>query len=181
MRRRLRDSAKGVRRISAELLAELNAKETAVFPDGSGRRFKLRLASRSELRLSIARSARRFRRPPELHGLSGSKKGNICNLIAILIAIYLYVAMQPLLRFKIFFAPHQALFVAFSLSILGYALLPLTAAGQAPSPTPDSSTTAATIYLLSDSLATMFWAGGILGSAGSCTGLLISYWLVVTR
>src|ERR1700726_4193236 len=36
---------------------------------------------------------------------------------------------------------------------------------------------AATIYLLSDSLATMFWAGGILGSVGSCTGLLISYWL----
>ena len=56
MRRQLRDSAKGVRRISAELLAELNAKETAVFPDGSGRRFKLRLASRSELRLSIASS-----------------------------------------------------------------------------------------------------------------------------
>jgi hypothetical protein len=93
------------------------------------------------------------------------RRGNICNLIAILIAIYLYVAMH----------------VAFSLSILGYALLPLPAAGQAPSPTQDSSTTAATIYLLSDSLATMFWAGGILGSAGSCTGLLISYWLVVTR
>jgi manganese transport system permease protein len=36
---------------------------------------------------------------------------------------------------------------------------------------------AATIYLLSDSLATMFWAGGVLGSAGSCTGLLVSYWL----
>ena len=36
---------------------------------------------------------------------------------------------------------------------------------------------AATIYLLSDSLATMFWAGGILGSAGSCIGLLISFWL----
>jgi hypothetical protein len=44
-----------VRRIITELLAELNAKEP-LFPDGSGRRFKLRLASRSELRLSIARS-----------------------------------------------------------------------------------------------------------------------------
>ena len=44
-----------VRRIITELLAELNAKEP-VFPDGSGRRFRLRLASRSELRLSIARS-----------------------------------------------------------------------------------------------------------------------------
>ena len=44
-----------VRRIITELLAELNAKEP-VFPDGSGRRLRLRLASRSELRLSIARS-----------------------------------------------------------------------------------------------------------------------------
>jgi hypothetical protein len=44
-----------VRRIITELLAELNAKEP-VFPDGSGRRFRLRLANRSELRLSIARS-----------------------------------------------------------------------------------------------------------------------------
>ena len=43
-----------VRRIITELLAELNAKEP-VFPDGSGRGFRLRLASRSELRLSIAR------------------------------------------------------------------------------------------------------------------------------
>ena len=66
----------------------------------------------------------------------------------------------------------QPFIVAFSLSILGYTLLPLTAAAQATSPTPDSSTTAATIYLLSDSLATTFWAGGILGSAGSCTGAL---------
>jgi manganese transport system permease protein len=33
---------------------------------------------------------------------------------------------------------------------------------------------AATIYLLSDSLATIFWAGGILGSAGSCTNLLLA-------
>ena len=66
-----------------------------------------------------------------------------CNLLAILTAIYLYVSMQPFLRFKIFFAPHQALFVALSLSILGCAWLPLTAAAQAPSPTPDSSTTSA--------------------------------------
>jgi hypothetical protein len=44
-----------VRRIITELLAELNAEEW-VFPDGSVRRFRLRLASRSELRLSIARS-----------------------------------------------------------------------------------------------------------------------------
>jgi hypothetical protein len=43
-----------VRRIITELLAELNAKDP-VFPDGSGRGFRLRLASRSELRLSIAR------------------------------------------------------------------------------------------------------------------------------
>ena len=83
-----------------------------LFPDGSGRRFKLRLA--------IARNARLFRRSPGAHGSSSSKKGNICNLLAILIAIYLYVAMQPSLRFKIFFAQHQAFFVAFSLSIPGY-------------------------------------------------------------
>ena len=43
-----------VRRIITELLAELNARDP-IFPDGSGRRFRLRLASRSELRLSIAR------------------------------------------------------------------------------------------------------------------------------
>jgi hypothetical protein len=42
-----------VRRIITKLLAELNAKKP-MFPDGSGRRFRLRLASRSELRLSIA-------------------------------------------------------------------------------------------------------------------------------
>ena len=36
---------------------------------------------------------------------------------------------------------------------------------------------AATVYLLSDSFASMFWAGGILGCIGSCTGLLISFWL----
>ena len=49
--------------------------------------------------------------------------------------------MQPFLRPKIFFAPEQALSIALSLSILGYALLPLTAAAQAPSPTPESSAT----------------------------------------
>ena len=32
----------------------------------------------------------------------------------------------------------------------------------------------ATIYLLSYSLATMFWVGGVLGSAGSCTGLILN-------
>ena len=36
---------------------------------------------------------------------------------------------------------------------------------------------AATIYLLSDSFTSMFWMGGILGGLGSCTGLLISFWL----
>jgi ABC-type Mn2+/Zn2+ transport system permease subunit len=36
---------------------------------------------------------------------------------------------------------------------------------------------AATIYLLSDSYPVMLWGGGILGMAGSCAGLLISYWL----
>jgi ABC-type Mn2+/Zn2+ transport system permease subunit len=36
---------------------------------------------------------------------------------------------------------------------------------------------AATIYLLSDSFTSMFWMGGILGCLGSCTGLLISFWL----
>ncbi len=36
---------------------------------------------------------------------------------------------------------------------------------------------AATIYLLSDSFTSMFWMGGILGCVGSCTGLLISFWL----
>ena len=36
---------------------------------------------------------------------------------------------------------------------------------------------AATIYLLSDSFTSMFWAGGILGCIGSCAGLLISFWL----
>jgi hypothetical protein len=44
-----------VRRIITELLAEINAKEP-VLPDGSRRGLRLRLASRSELRLSIARS-----------------------------------------------------------------------------------------------------------------------------
>jgi manganese transport system permease protein len=36
---------------------------------------------------------------------------------------------------------------------------------------------AATIYLLSDSFTSMFWLGGTLGAVGSCTGLLISFWL----
>ena len=36
---------------------------------------------------------------------------------------------------------------------------------------------AATIYLLCDSFTSMFWMGGILGGVGSCTGLLISFWL----
>lgn len=36
---------------------------------------------------------------------------------------------------------------------------------------------AATIYLCSDSFAAMFWGGGILGMAGSCAGLFVSYWL----
>jgi hypothetical protein len=53
--------------------------------------------------------------------------------------------MHPFLRSKIVFAPHQAPSVTLSLCILGYALLPLTAAAQVPSPAPDSSTTAATL------------------------------------
>jgi hypothetical protein len=36
---------------------------------------------------------------------------------------------------------------------------------------------AATIYLFSDSFATMFWGGGAVGLAGSCAGLAASYWL----
>ncbi len=36
---------------------------------------------------------------------------------------------------------------------------------------------AATIYLLCDSFAAMFWGGAALGCLGSCTGLLLSYWL----
>jgi ABC-type Mn2+/Zn2+ transport system permease subunit len=36
---------------------------------------------------------------------------------------------------------------------------------------------AATVYLLSDSCAALFWGGGFVGAFGSCTGLLISYWL----
>ena len=35
---------------------------------------------------------------------------------------------------------------------------------------------AATIYLLSDSFDTMLWGGAALGTAGSITGLLISFW-----
>ena len=36
---------------------------------------------------------------------------------------------------------------------------------------------AATVYLFSDSCATLFWGGGFVGAIGSCSGLLISYWL----
>jgi manganese transport system permease protein len=36
---------------------------------------------------------------------------------------------------------------------------------------------AATIYLLCDSYPAMLWGGGTLGMAGSCSGLLLSYWL----
>jgi outer membrane receptor protein involved in Fe transport len=78
--------------------------------------------------------------PSSLNG-----NGNSCNLLATVIATYLYVVMQLFVRSKMFFAQHQALSVTLSLCILGYALLPLTVAAQAPSPTPDSSTTAATL------------------------------------
>ncbi|MDD5261516.1 MAG: metal ABC transporter permease [Methylacidiphilales bacterium] len=36
---------------------------------------------------------------------------------------------------------------------------------------------AATVYLFSDSCAALFWGGGLVGLFGSCTGLLVSYWL----
>ncbi len=36
---------------------------------------------------------------------------------------------------------------------------------------------AATIYLFSDSFSALFWGGGVLGAAGSCLGLAVSYWL----
>lgn len=36
---------------------------------------------------------------------------------------------------------------------------------------------AATIYLLSDSFAAMFWGGAVVGMLGACTGLFVSYWL----
>ena len=36
---------------------------------------------------------------------------------------------------------------------------------------------AATVYLFSDSCATLFWGGWFVGAIGSCSGLLISYWL----
>jgi hypothetical protein len=91
--------------------AELNAKETAV---PRRQRATIQVASGHREECSTLPP------PPGAHGSSSSKKGNICNLLAILIAIFLYVAMQPSLRFKIFFAQHQAFFVAFSLSILGY-------------------------------------------------------------
>ncbi len=35
---------------------------------------------------------------------------------------------------------------------------------------------AATVYLLSDSYRALSWYGGLLGAAGSCVGLLLSYW-----
>ena len=53
--------------------------------------------------------------------------------------------MQPFPCSKIFFAPQQALSVALSLSIVGYGLLPLTVAAQAPALTLEPSTTAATV------------------------------------
>lgn len=36
---------------------------------------------------------------------------------------------------------------------------------------------AATVYMLCDSYPAMLWGGGALGTFGSCTGLLLSYWL----
>lgn len=36
---------------------------------------------------------------------------------------------------------------------------------------------AATMYLLCDSYPVMLWGGAALGTIGSCTGLLVSYWL----
>ena len=35
---------------------------------------------------------------------------------------------------------------------------------------------AATVYLLSDSYRALSWFGGLLGAAGACLGLLLSYW-----
>ena len=35
---------------------------------------------------------------------------------------------------------------------------------------------AATVYLLSDSYRALSWYGGMLGAAGACAGLLLSYW-----
>ena len=35
---------------------------------------------------------------------------------------------------------------------------------------------AATVYLLSDSYRALSWYGGLLGAAGACVGLLLSYW-----
>jgi ABC-type Mn2+/Zn2+ transport system permease subunit len=35
---------------------------------------------------------------------------------------------------------------------------------------------AATVYLLSDSYRALSWYGGLLGAAGACAGLLLSYW-----
>lgn len=36
---------------------------------------------------------------------------------------------------------------------------------------------AATVYLFSDSCHTLFWGGGFIGLFGSCSGLILSYWL----
>ena len=38
---------------------------------------------------------------------------------------------------------------------------------------------AATVYLLSDSYRVMCWAGGALGAAGACVGLMLSYWVEI--
>ena len=35
---------------------------------------------------------------------------------------------------------------------------------------------AATVYMLSDSCAALFWGGGVVGLIGSCAGLWLSYW-----
>ncbi len=126
----LRDSAK------MELFGRTERRKKPLLPTAVGDDLICVWSAAERLQLSIARSVRRFRYPPRSSWTKLIEEGYICNLLATLIAIYLYVAMQPFLRFKIFFAPHQALFVSFSLSVLGYALLPLTAAAQAPSPTP---------------------------------------------
>jgi hypothetical protein len=107
----LRDSANGVRRVITEVVGRTQCERN-------------RCPRRPRATIQVASGHREecstLPPLPGAHGSSSSKKGNICNLLAILIAIYLYVAMQPSLRFNIFFAQHQTFFVAFSLSILGY-------------------------------------------------------------